>query len=158
MARAVHVLSMLIVANSAAWIAGRFPSARAPRALDFGLIAWDGERLLGSHKSWRGLMAGSLASCIAGWLCSLDAWVAAGFGALSLLGDALSSAIKRRLRRPPGTDVPLLDQVPEALLPILLLWPWLALTWSEVAVIIAAFTVLDLLCTRSCSAIRWRPF
>lgn len=142
------MLLMLVAANSAAWLAGRFPFAGEPAPLDCGLMAWDGRRLLGSHKSWRGLIGGIVASCLTGGLSGAGWWLAAGFGALSLSGDALSSAAKRRLGRRPGADVPLLDQLPEALLPILLLWSRLAITWLEAAGAIAAFVALDLLCTR----------
>ena len=152
----VRVLLMLIVANSAAWLAGRFPSVRPPLALDGGLIAWDGQPLLGSHKSWRGFIAGVAASSVIGGLCGVAWWVAAGFGFLSLSGDALSGAVKRRLRRPPGADVPLLDQLPEALLPVLSLWSWLAISWPEAAVVIGLFVLLDLLWTRRWSTVLGR--
>lgn len=154
MPEAARVILMLMAANSGAWLAGRFRSARPPRPLDGGLIAWDGERLLGSHKSWRGVSAGVLASCLAGGLCGVRWWVAAAFGAASLAGDAISSGIKRRLRRAPGADVPLLDQLPEALLPMVLLWARLAITWLEAAGVIGVFVALDLLCTRGWSAAR----
>jgi CDP-diglyceride synthetase len=154
LSNAARILLMLIAVNSAAWLAGRVRSGHAPAPLDFGFIAWDGQRLLGSHKSWRGFISGAIAGAAVGRLCGLSWWIGCGFGALSLLGDALSSAIKRRLRRPPGADVPLLDQLPEALLPMALLWSRLSLDWPQAAGVVAAFVVLDLLWTRLWSA-RW---
>src|SRR6185503_12952754 len=147
---------MLIAANSAAWLAGRLHSQRSPAPLDFGLTAWDGQRLLGGHKSWRGFVSGVAACAMVGWLCGLGWWAGTAFGALSLLGDAFSSAVKRRLRRPPGSDVPLLDQLPEALLPLLSLWSWLAISWPEAAVVIGLFVLLDLLWTRRWSTVLGR--
>ncbi len=158
MSDAVRVLLMLLAANSGAWLAGRFAAARPPAPLDCGLSGWDGQRLLGSHKSWRGFIAGVAASGLTGGLSGLGWGVAAGFGALSLLGDAFSSAIKRRLRHPPGADVPLLDQLPEALLPILLLWSRLAITWLQAAGVIGLFVTLDLLFTRHWRAARGQLF
>ena len=154
MAAAARVLLMLIAANSAAWLAGRLHSQRSPAPLDFGLTAWDGQRLLGGHKTWRGFVSGVAACAMVGWLCGLGWWAGTAFGALSLLGDAFSSAVKRRLRRPPGADVPLLDQLPEALLPLLFLGSHLALGMLQAAVAVAAFLGLDLLVTRRWFATR----
>jgi len=78
---AARVLLMLMAANSAAWLAGRFPSVRPAAPLDFGILAGDGQRLLGDHKSWRGFSSGVLACAVAGGLCGMGWWLAAGFGA-----------------------------------------------------------------------------
>ena len=66
--------------------------------------------------------------------------VAAG----AMLGDLTASFIKRRLRYPASAPVPLLDQIPEALLPALLVKAELALTWSDLAVVTLAFALADL--------------
>jgi len=108
----------------------------------------DGERLFGSHKTWRGLVAGVLACALAARLSGVAWTIGAGFGAASLLGDAASSAIKRRLRLSPGVEVLGLDQVPEALLPLVIFALPLGLGVIDVAAVVASFVVLDVLVTR----------
>ena len=61
--------------------------------------------------------------------------------------NALSSTIKRRLRREPGAEVPLLDQVPEAMLPLALFGPALGLGFLAMAGVTLAFTLLDVAAT-----------
>jgi hypothetical protein len=78
---------------------------------------WDGERLLSDHKTRRGLLPGTLGCGLTAMLTGPGFALGASFGALSLTGDALSSALKRRLRLAPGAEIPGLDQLPEAVLP-----------------------------------------
>lgn len=138
-------LLLLFAANSGAWLAARIPGIRvAALPLDFGFIASDGERLLGSHKTWRGLIAGTLAGALVAPLTGVHPMVGAGVGSTSLVGDALSSGIKRRLRLPPGTDAPGLDQLPEALIPILLFSASLRLGAGEIALAAILFLAANL--------------
>ncbi len=146
--RCVRALLLLIVANSVPWLLGRLLRDRGAWPLDLGLTARDGQRLLGGHKTWRGLIGSIVAAGLAA------VWLGAGFvlgalvAALSLLGDALSSALKRRLRLDPGTDAPFIDQIPESLLPLGVLARPLGLGPVEVVVTTLAFVVLDFLATR----------
>ena len=140
-------LLLLCTANTAAWAAGRMLGERWAAPLDSGMVLKDGQRLFGSHKTWRGLIAGAAAS---GWLAAalgLGFLLGAAFGATSMAGDALSSTIKRRLRREPGAEVPLLDQVPEAMLPLALFGPALGLGFLAMAGVTLAFTLLDVAAT-----------
>jgi hypothetical protein len=70
------------------------------------------------------------------------------FGALAMLGDASSSAIKRRLRLAPGTEVFGLDQIPEVLLPLLGVAGALHLSAVEVAAVVTAFLMLEAMTSR----------
>lgn len=144
---ALQALLLVALASSAPWALGRACGHRFAWPLDGGLRLRDGERLFGAHKTWRGLLAGTAACSIAGALLGTGFLVGAAAGVLALTGDALSSAIKRRLRRPPGTEVPGLDQVPEALLPLLVLQRPLGLSMAAVIGVTLAFTMLDLALT-----------
>jgi hypothetical protein len=64
---------------------------------------------------------------------------------LSLFADAVSSLCKRRLGLAPGTNVLLLDQLPEALLPLIALRSSLGLGWTAIAILATVFTLLDVL-------------
>jgi len=70
------------------------------------------------------------------------------FGTLALAGDLFSSFIKRRLGRSSGKSLALLDQLPEALLPMFALRGVLGLeTWTIVGTAVV-FTALDALMAR----------
>lgn len=140
-------LLLVCAANTAAWAAGRIFGRHWAAPLDFGAVLKDGQRLFGSHKTWRGLIAGAVAS---GWLAAAlgpGFLLGAAFGATSMAGDALSSTIKRRLGREPGTEVALLDQVPEAMLPLAVFGPALGLGFLAMVGVTLAFTLLDVAAT-----------
>jgi CDP-2,3-bis-(O-geranylgeranyl)-sn-glycerol synthase len=103
-------LVLLVAANSAAWLAGRTLGVHLAAPLDGGLKLRDGTRLLGSHKTWRGFVVGALAAALVAPICGHSIALGLAFGALSLTGDAASSALKRRLRLAPGAQAPLIDQ------------------------------------------------
>jgi CDP-2,3-bis-(O-geranylgeranyl)-sn-glycerol synthase len=143
-----RALLLTIVANVVPWAAGRAWRQRWSAPLDCGVRLWDGQRLFGDHKTWRGFLLGTLACGLAAVLTGPGFAVGAAFGALSLSGDALSSALKRRLNLAPGTEITGLDQLPEALLPLIVLAGALGLGAVEIAAAAAVFLVLDVLATR----------
>ena len=142
---ASRALLLVCVASSAAWAVSRVLGPRLAARLDFGMVLPDGKPLFGSHKTWRGLAAGTLACAIVAPLVGLGLATGAGFGAAALLGDAASSAVKRRLALRPGAEVPGLDQLPEALLPLVLFAQALGIGVIEIAVVTLVFTTLDML-------------
>jgi len=144
LAEAARALLLLILANSLPWLAGRALAGRWATPLDFGLSLKDGRRLLGSHKTWRGVVLASCGCALAAGLLGLPWRLGAKLALLSLLGDALSSLCKRRLALAPGSDVPLLDELPEALLPLLALRSSLGLDQTTVALVAGTFTLLDI--------------
>ncbi len=159
LADAARALLLLILANSLPWIAGRLLGPRWGVPLDLGVTLADGRRLLGSHKTWRGVAAGVVGCALAAAVAGLHGWTGAAFALLSMLGDACSSFCKRRLRMAPGLDVPLLDQLPEALLPLLVLRTSLALDSTSIVAVAGAFTLLDMLASgvrRRGAAHAWR--
>jgi CDP-2,3-bis-(O-geranylgeranyl)-sn-glycerol synthase len=81
-------------------------------------------------------------------LLQLPGWLGAQFGALSMLGDSLSSAWKRRAGHAPGYEAFGLDQLPEALLPLIVLRVPLNLSWYPIVLIAVVFAVLDIVGTR----------
>jgi hypothetical protein len=142
-------LSLLIAANAGAWLVSRLLGDRWAAPMDFGVRARDGQPLLGSHKTWRGFAGGVLASGAVAWAWGSGVWTGIGVGALSLVGDALSSALKRRLRLAPGREIPLMDQLPEALLPLVAFHRALGLDPAGIAAVAVAFVVLDIASARA---------
>lgn len=145
---AVRALLLLLTANALPWMLGRLLGARLGWPLDLGATLPDGHRLLGDHKTWRGLLGGALACGLVAVLFGVGFDLGVSFGALALAGDALSSLLKRRLGRAPGRDVPVVDQLPEALLPLGVLAHRLHLTAIEVGAVTVAFILLDLAALR----------
>jgi hypothetical protein len=139
---------MVVIANSAPWLAGQLLHPRLAYPLD-GMVRWpDGIRVLGDHKTWRGFGAAVFTCGISGLLLHLGALPGAGFGALAMVGDALSSAIKRRLRLASGSEVFGLDQLPEALLPLLMFAGKMHLNTIAIVAITLAFVTLDRMTSR----------
>ena len=140
-----RALLLVCLASAAAWGVSVILRRRLAAPLDFGFELPDGKRLFGSHKTWRGVAAAILACALAAPLLQLPVATGAGFGAAALLGDALSSAVKRRLALEPGAEVLGLDQLPEALLPLMLFAEPLGIGAVEIAMVALAFMALDLL-------------
>lgn len=139
-----RALLLLLAANGGPWLAARLLGARWGAPVDMGLTLGDGRRLLGPHKTWRGLLAGVLCTAVAASLTGLTWAVGASFAALALLGDLLSSAYKRRLGHAPGTGVPFIDQLPESLLPLALLALPLGLSLTSIVIVVLVFALLNM--------------
>jgi CDP-diglyceride synthetase len=146
--RSLAALVLLITANVAAWAAGRFLPERWRVPLDGGAILPDGARLFGDHKTWGGVITGTLACSAVSALLQRPMLLGAAFGLLSLAGDCASSFIKRRIGRLPGTEIPFIDQLPEALLPLLTLSCPLGLRPLEAIAIAIIFLLLDVAMVR----------
>lgn len=141
---ALQALALLVAANATPVVVAKLTGDRPAAPLDFGCMLWDGDRLFGSHKTWRGLVAGVSAGAVTAFLIGVPLSIGVGFAVVSLVADALSSAVKRRLKLRPGTEVIGLDQLGEALLPLVLFARSLSLGTLEVAVVTIVFTVLDI--------------
>jgi CDP-2,3-bis-(O-geranylgeranyl)-sn-glycerol synthase len=83
--------------------------------LDGGRNFLDGERILGSHKTVRGLFAGIIAGSVIGLAESPvdNRLLLGGFmiGLGTVLGDLLGAFLKRRFRIKPGSPLPIVDQL-----------------------------------------------
>lgn len=152
-----RALLLVVAANATPVALARVLGERGNAPLDLGLVLRDGRRLLGNHKTWRGLVGGTLAAAAVGRLVGLSSTEGACFGALALLGDAGSSAVKRRLNLPSGTEVPGVDQLPETLIPLTVFARRLGLDFGSVALITSVFVVLDILTARIRHLDRGRP-
>lgn len=144
----VKLLLLLLAANGSPVLAKRLFGQRWTYPLDGGLIFVDGRRLLGESKTVRGLVVCVLVCIVAAPLLGLSWLTGALFGLLSMGGDAFSSFIKRRINIPPSGMALGLDQIPEALLPILLVRQELGLDWWSVFALVGLFIVGELLLSR----------
>ena len=138
------VLVLLIVANGAPILAAWLLGSGWSRPLDGGRVLADGRPLLGDHATWRGVVVAVVATGLMGAWLGLGAAMGAWLGLLAMMGDALSSFIKRRLGLEPGAKARGLDQIPEALLPLLGVAGPLGLGWVDILLAVAAFTAFDM--------------
>jgi CDP-2,3-bis-(O-geranylgeranyl)-sn-glycerol synthase len=140
----LEVLILVVWANGVPVLADLILGHRFRYPLDGGRRCSDGNRLLGDSKTWRGLGVAVLTTPLIAVLFGFS-WVIgliAAFGAM--LGDIIASFFKRRLGRPSGDSFFLLDQVPETLIPVLLVQGVLDLSLIQGAVIVIGFTLIDL--------------
>lgn len=157
---ALPLLLLLLVANGAPILARKLFGTRWQHSLDGGHRAWDGRPSFGPAKTWRGLLASLVASSVAAWLLGLPAAHGAVIAAAAMVGDLLSSFIKRRLNIAPSGMALGLDQIPEALLPLLVMGPYYALDKRDIAILVLVFLVLELVLSRILYRlhIRKRPY
>jgi CDP-2,3-bis-(O-geranylgeranyl)-sn-glycerol synthase len=155
-----QLLLLVLIANGAPVITRVLLGRRWGRPVDGGRLCFDGHPWLGPSKTLRGVVAALLCSTVAAVLIGLTASIGLLVGAGAMLGDLLSSFIKRRLGIPSSGMALGLDQIPEVLIPALLVRSQLDISWAEVAGIVAAFVVLELVLSRILFAlnIRRHPF
>ncbi len=139
----LRLLLLIGLANTAPLVAKRLLGPRWATPLDGGLLFLDGRPLLGRSKTVRGVVVATVASAMAAPALGLPVAVGVWVGLGAMLGDALSSFIKRRLGRAPSSRATGLDQIPEALLPLLLLQDRLGLGWPLTLGVTAAFSLLE---------------
>lgn len=159
----LHLLAILIllgVANGTPIFARKLLGDRLNAPLDGGLKLRDGYRLFGNSKTIRGLVLAIVATTLVAPLLGVEAMIGAGLAATSMLGDLLSSFTKRRLGLRLHARAVGLDQIPEALLPLLLLRVRLGLGAGDIVLIVALFIALELVLSKLLyrMGVRDRPY
>lgn len=140
----LKLLILLGVANSVPIVARWWLGLRLAWPVDGGRTFIDGRPILGPAKTWRGVVLAVLVSAVAAPVLGLDWHLGALIGAFSMLGDLSSSFIKRRLNRPASSQAAGLDQIPEALFPLLAVRPRLDIGLVDIVIIVTVFTVIEL--------------
>ncbi len=144
----VELILLLLVANGTPVLMALLLGSRWSMPLDGGHVCRDGHRLLGAAKTVRGLLVSILATTLAATALGFTWLYGASFAGLAMLGDAASSFIKRRMGYPASCAKPVLDQVPETLLPLLVLQPVTGAAAAEIMGAMIVFSILDLLLPR----------
>lgn len=140
----LEMLLLLIVANGSPVIALMFMGNWLAMPIDKGFHLVDGQPLFGRKKTWRGLVVAVVTTAaLAQWL-ELGLVFGAMFGLLAMVGDLMSSFIKRRLRINESARFIGLDQLPEAVLPLLLAFPVYNFGWGWLVAVALIFTLLNL--------------
>lgn len=153
---ALRLLLLLTVANNAPIAAKLLLGDRWNSPIDGGLLFLDKQPLLGRSKTWRGVLSAVLATALLAPVLGFGIATGALVGSLTMAGDALASFAKRRLGVPPSGRSFGLDQVPEALLPLLVLHESLQLSWPIIAGVALAFLLLETPAARLAHRVGWR--
>lgn len=140
----LHLLLLIIIANGAPIVTRKLFDGAFGQAIDLGYMLPDNRRLFGSSKTWRGVFSALFFTAVASWL--LESTIETGLliAVYAVCGDLCSSFIKRRLSMRPSSMAPLLDQVPESLLPAMMLRHDFDLDMASVFWLVLIFIIIEL--------------
>ncbi|MBZ4193849.1 MAG: CDP-archaeol synthase [Candidatus Contendobacter sp.] len=144
----LKVLLLILIANGVPVIATAICGRRGARPLDGGRQLTDGQRLLGDSKTWRGLLLALAVTGLAAVALKLPVLTGVSIGGAAMVGDLLSSFIKRRLGMASSSMALGLDQIPESLLPLLAVAGEFGLSWTTIGLITIGFIVVELALSR----------
>ena len=145
MAELLPLLLLIIIANGAPILIRVLLSDNFKLAVDFGFKLPDNKRILGPSKTWRGIFSALSATSVAAWLLGYSPETGLLIAVYAVLGDLISSFIKRRLSMPSSSMAPLLDQVPESLFPAYMLMQVFNLDVLAVIQLVLIFVIVELL-------------
>lgn len=141
----IHLLLLIIIANGAPIILRVLMGKRLDSAIDCGFRLPDNKPVLGSSKTWRGVIGAIVFTSIGAVLLGYTVPIGVQVALYALLGDILSSFIKRRLGMAPSSMAPFIDQVPESLFPALMLKDTFELDHQSIIILVCVFVVIELL-------------
>jgi CDP-diglyceride synthetase len=144
----VQLLVLLSLANGTPVLAKRLLRDRWAYPLDGGIKLADGQPLFGPSKTLRGLVLALAMTSGLSPLFGLSWKVGAVVAAGAMAGDLASSFLKRRMKLAPSSMALGLDQIPESLVPAILLMPLIPLTILDVLLATALFFFGELVVSR----------
>jgi CDP-2,3-bis-(O-geranylgeranyl)-sn-glycerol synthase len=152
----LRLLILLVLANGVPLAARTLIGDRWSAPVDGDRRFVDGRPIFGRSKTIRGAALAILATTAAAPLLGLEWRIGAVVGAVAMAGDLFSSFCKRRLGLPPSRPALGLDQIPEALFPLLACKMLLALPLSGIALLVAIFFAGEVVLSRLLYAFRLR--
>ena len=135
----LKIIILLFAVNAAPPVIAFLLEDRWNRPIDWNRTFLDGKPLLGRHKTIRGIIGSIAAGILLGWFLGLPLIVGFCIGFFSILGDLLTSFVKRRFELASGTVVPLLDQLFEGLFPLLFVKYYFLSDWALIIVLLILF-------------------
>lgn len=152
----LQLLVLLAVANGTPIAAKCVLGDMLARPLDGGMTFNDGRPLFGPAKTIRGIVLSLLATSVAAALIGLPWQLGAVVAGAAMAGDLLSSFVKRRMGLPPSSKATGLDQIPEALLPLMASRLVVAVTFADIVAGTIIFFVGGIILSRILFALRLR--
>ena len=151
---------LLTLANGTPVIAKDVLGKFLSHPLDCGIVLFDGRPLFGSSKTWRGIILSVVITTISAPLLALG-WKTGLTGAvMAMVGDLLSSFLKRRLKFQPSSRATGLDQIPESLFPALACRSMLGFSGIDILAVVIIFFVGEMVLSHLLFKwhVRDRPF
>lgn len=139
----LQLLLLILVANGTPILVGKLMGDMLDSPVDLGITLRDGHRLFGSSKTWRGIVASLIVTTLIAAVIGLSAEIGLVAAIFSMVGDLISSFVKRRLAIGSSEMFTGMDQIPESLLPALALKTPLTLSWLDVICVVALFVLLN---------------
>ena len=152
----LQLLVLLMLANGTPLVAKKILGERFAYPLDGSVEFVDGRPLFGRSKTIRGVVLAMLVTTVGAPLIGLDWTIGFVVGGLAMAGDLASSFLKRRMGLPPSSRASGLDQIPEALFPLLACRNPLSLTMADIGITAALFFIGEVLLSRVFYALRLR--
>jgi CDP-diglyceride synthetase len=156
MALVLIALILVTWANAAPVLAHLLLGARWGRPLDGGRVLPDGQPVLGGSKTWRGCAASLLTTPWIALLLGLTWGVGLALAVAAMAGDIAASFIKRRMGLRSSQSAVGLDQIPESIIPVLVLREPLSLGALDLLLVVGGFLLIDLLLTPLARALAGR--
>jgi len=148
---------LVLLSNAAPVLARIVFGKHLARPIDRGRRLADGQPLLGASKTYRGIAAALLMTAPAAELLGLGWRLGLIIAAAAMVGDLLSSFIKRRLGKAVHARAAFLDEIPEVLLPVLSVAAPLTLAWWEGLAVVLGFIAVHMLLEWLARGIRQNP-
>lgn len=144
----LSLLFLILVANASPILLRYLMRDAFSFPIDSGCRLADGQPLFGNTKTWRGLIGALLITSFSALMIGHDPGTGLLAASGAMCGDLLSSFLKRRLGMRSSTRALLLDQVPESLIPALLLMQAFDLSAAAIAMLVLVFFLLDIILSR----------
>ena len=139
----LQLIFLIIVANGSPIIGRWIMNGFWEMPIDGGAVFIDGRPILGTSKTYRGLACSLVGTLLAGALMGWSWKISLIVSALAMVGDCLSSFVKRRFGYPSGAKALGLDQIPESLFPMLGMWNVLNLSALGLGLTVVIFVVAE---------------
>jgi hypothetical protein len=156
----LQILILIMLANGTPVVAKKILGDQFAWPIDGGTRFVDGRPLFGKSKTARGILLSVLTTSICAPLVGLDVKTGFAVGTGAMVGDLLSSFLKRRLNLPSSSRATGLDQIPESLLPLVACRAFLTLSFLDIVVAITIFFFGEVLLSRLLYSlhVRDRPY
>lgn len=144
---ALQLLILIIIANGAPILVRMLLNQKLNTTVDFGFKMADGNPVFGASKTWRGILATLLITPVVALIFNYPVEIGILIALGTISGDLFSSFVKRRLGMAPSSKALLLDQIPESLIPVLMMIQIFNLSLLGVLLIVFVFVVIDVIIT-----------
>ena len=151
-----QLLILLALANGSPVFAKRILGEAYASPVDGNIRFLDGRPLLGPSKTIRGIVVSLLVTAVGAPLIGIRFEIGLLVAAAAMAGDLLSSFLKRRFGLPSSSRATGLDQIPEALFPLLVCRSALSLTAIDFFLGCAVFFAGEVLLSRLFFRLRLR--